>query len=115
MDVIKMGTRKTSDTNKVNKNEFLERISKKNNIPLADVKRVYNAIIDEFKVVMCSGSELSLTGFGTFSMKKHRGHPVQFDSKAIDDYMVLKFTASDVLMTKIRDAYADGVRNAASL
>ena len=113
--VIDMDDKVQYDVDKINKNEFLDRIAKKNGIPLADVKCVYNAIIDEFKTVMCSGSELSLTGFGTFSLKKHKGHHVQFDSKVVDDYMVLKFRPSAVLMAKIRDAYADGVKNAASM
>lgn len=99
---------------KVNKNEFLERIANKNNMPLADIRFVYESIVDELKVVVCSGQDLSLTGFGTFSLKRHKGHPVQFEAKTdtVKDYVVLKFAASDVLMSKIRQAYEDGVAKA---
>lgn len=99
---------------KMNKNEFLSRIAKRNNLTLNDVKTVYDAIINELKIVVCSGQDLSLTGFGTFSLKKHKGHPVQFEAKSdvVNDYVVLKFTASDVLMSHIRAAYADGVAKA---
>lgn len=95
---------------KVNKNEFLESISNKTNIPLNTVKSVYNAIINEIRVVICSGKDLSLTGFGTFMLKKHKGHPVQFEAKSdkVKDYVVLKFAASDVLMSHIRQDYKNG-------
>jgi nucleoid DNA-binding protein len=95
---------------KINKNEFLESIAERYEMPLSDVRKIYDAIVDELKAVVCSGQDLSLTGFGTFSLKKHKGHPVQFESKAdtVEDYVVLKFTASDVLITNIRDAYSQG-------
>lgn len=96
---------------KVNKNEFLEEIAAKSNMPLSDVRVIYDAIVDGVKNVVCNGQDLSLTGFGTFSLKKHKGHPVQFEAKSdtVQDYVVLKFAASDVLMSKIRSAYAEGV------
>lgn len=96
---------------KVNKNEFLEMIAEQNNMPLTDVRTIYDAIVDGVKTVVCNGQDLSLTGFGTFTLKKHKGHPVQFEAKSdtVQDYVVLKFAASDVLMTKIREAYAKGV------
>lgn len=96
---------------KVNKNELLESIAKKNNMPIADVKRHHEAFVEEVKNIVCSGQDLSLTGFGTFSLKKHKGHPVQFEAKSdtVQDYVVLKFAASDVLMSRIRADYAKGV------
>lgn len=99
---------------KINKNEFLETIAEKHDIPLASVRNVYEAFVDELKTVVCSGQDLSLTGFGTFSLKRHKGHPVQFEAKTdtVKDYVVLKFAASDVLMSKIRQAYNDGVAKA---
>ena len=96
---------------KVNKNEFLRSISEEYNVPLAEVRMVFDAMVEGIKNVVCSGKDLSLTGFGTFSLRRHKGHPVQFEAKSdvVSDYVVLKFTASDVLMTKIRDAYSRGV------
>lgn len=90
--------------NKVNKNEFIERIAKKNDMNAIVVRETYDAIVDEILDVLCEGNSLSLTGFGVFSLKKHKGHPVQFEAQndKVDDYVVMKFAASDVLMNKIR-------------
>ena len=98
-----------SKLNKVSKNEFISRISSRCGFSRNDVRLFYDAFIDEIRDVICEGRDLSLTGFGTFSIKQHKGHPVQFHSTggSVDDYVVLKFTASDVLMDKIRKAYSD--------
>lgn len=95
---------------KVNKNEFLGEITEKTGLDANVVKTVYNAIVDEIRSVVCRGEDLSLTGFGSFSLKKHKGHPVQFEAKTekVKDYVVLKFAASDVLMSKIRHDYDHG-------
>lgn len=90
---------------KVNKNEFIELIAKKNNMDVGTVKTVYDAIISQLTDIVCEGQSLSLTGFGTFTLREHKGHPVQFEArvKSVGGYKVLKFTASDVLMSRIRD------------
>ena len=95
---------------KVNKNEFLGKIAEKTGLELNVVKTVYNAFVDEIRSVVCRGEDLSLTGFGSFSLKKHKGHPVQFEAKTdkVKDYVVLKFAASDVLMSNIRRDYDKG-------
>ena len=91
---------------KINKNEFISTVAKKNRIPVADVRLVYEAIIAEIKTTVCAGKELSLTGFGTFSLKKHKGHPVQFEAKTdtVKDYLILRFAPSDSMMTRIRES-----------
>lgn len=95
---------------KLNKNEFLSMIAKKYNVPVNDVHTVYNAFVDEIKDAVCKGHDVSLTGFGTFTLKRHKGHPVQFEAKTntVSDYVVLKFAASDVLTTRIRKDYESG-------
>ena len=65
---------------KVNKNEFLGEIAEKTGLELNVVKTVYNAFVDEIRSVVCRGKDLSLTVFGSFSLKKHKGHPVQFEA-----------------------------------
>ena len=102
--------RKVNPKVRVNKNEFLERISLKTGQSLDVVHLIYDACVNELQQIVCDRQDLSLTGFGVFSLKKHKGHPVQFEaaSDTVNDYVVLKFTASDVLMTKIRSAYALG-------
>ena len=92
---------------KVNKNEFLSAVSKRSGFNMTVIRAVYAAFIEEIKNVVCHGYDLSLTGFGSFLLKKHKGHPVQFEAKTdtVKDYIVLKFAASDVLMTDIRKNY----------
>ena len=106
--------RKAALKTRVNKNEFLERIATRTGRGLADVHAMYDEFVGELQSIVCNGQDLSLTGFGTFSLRKHKGHPVQFEAacNTVEDYVVLKFTASDVLMSKIRSAYSAGVSNA---
>lgn len=89
---------------KVNKNEFIERIAKDNNMDVDTVRTVYEAIVNELVDIVCKDQSLSLTGFGTFALHDHKGHPVQFGARveSVDDYKILKFAASDVLMSRIR-------------
>lgn len=98
---------------KVNKNDFYERVAERGQVETDTVKTVCEAIVRELTDIVCSGSNLSLTGFGTFLLKMHQGHPVQFKSKdkTVSAYPILKFTASDVLMSKIRDRCAGGENN----
>ena len=102
---------------KVNRNEFLDMVTQ--SLPCftdegvklsqADVRTVYDALVSKIKEIVVSGQDLSLTGFGSFTLKKHKGHPVQFEANedSVDDYVVLKFTASDVLMNSIRTAFKE--------
>jgi DNA-binding protein HU-beta len=95
---------------KVNRSELLERVAKKKGIQKRQLRDFYDAFVEEIKDSLCEGKDVSLTGFGTFGLQKHRGHPVQFtpDSDVVKDYVVLKFTVSDVLMTDIRNHYGEG-------
>lgn len=89
---------------KINKNDFLQLVSNRTGKEVAVVKEVYDAIVEQMKESVCAGCDVSLTGFGSFALKKHKGHPVQFEAKSdiVSDYYVLKFTVSDVLMSRIR-------------
>lgn len=83
--------------NRVSKREFLARVSGNSDIPARTVNRVYDAIIAELMDTMRRGDQLMLTGFGKFYRQEHKGHRVQFADKgssAIDDYFVLKFSAT---------------------
>lgn len=83
--------------NRVSKREFLARVSGNSHIPARTVNRVYDAIIAELMDTMRRGDQLMLTGFGKFYRQEHKGHRVQFADKgssAIDDYFVLKFSAT---------------------
>ena len=95
---------------KINKSELLAYIAKQNGITHKQARSVFDSIIDYIRENICEGKDVSLTGFGTFSLQKHKGHPVQFasDTNAVKDYVVVKFTASDALMTSIRKEYENG-------
>ncbi len=95
--------------NKVNKNEFIDRVVKRTGMDATSVRNVYDVIVDEIVNVLCEDKGLSLTGFGMFSLKEHKGHPVQFEAKQdkVDSYVVMRFTASDVLMQNIRKRMKD--------
>lgn len=109
---------------KINRNEFLEMVADAlpafgdtsgdfepaKKLSPEDVRKIYDVVVDLMKDVVCSGKDLSLTGFGSFTLKNHKGHPVQFEAsgESVEDYVVLKFTASDVLMNDIRNAHKKG-------
>ena len=67
--------------------------------------KAYTEIVDGIAYYTGNGYELSLTGFGVFVMKHHKGHPVQFgkSKSKVSDYDVLKFSASDVLNRRLRN------------
>lgn len=101
--------------NKVNKDEFLERVTLRlqRELPaeeagqrgrLFSVPDVYEAMIAETKAIVQAGDRLSLTGFGSYYAQTHKGHPVQFGSQTekVGDYRVFKFSASNVLNRELR-------------
>ncbi len=90
---------------KVNRNDFLQTVSENIDVPYGVVSAVYEGIADEIINVTKHGVKLSLTGFGAFYAQKHKGHPVQFSdsSETVDDYVVLKFSSSNVMNKRLRD------------
>jgi nucleoid DNA-binding protein len=85
------------DQRRVSKRSFLAQVSASSNIPQKVVNRVYDTIVDELLETMRRGDALMLTGFGKFHPQAHKGHRVQFadhGAKPIDDYFVLKFSAT---------------------
>lgn len=95
---------------KMNKSELLTCVAKENNLTQKQMRSVFDSIIECIRQNICEGKDVSLTGFGTFSLQKHKGHPVQFasSSNVVKDYVVVKFTPSDALMTSIRKDYDEG-------
>lgn len=97
---------------RVSKREFLAKVSTRSNIPIKTVNRVYDTILDELLDTMRRGDQLMLTGFGKFYPQAHKGHRVQFadgGAKAIDDYFVLKFSATrDVNKSLVQAPYEPG-------
>lgn len=92
---------------RVSKREFLAQVSATSDIPLRTINRVYDAILDELLETMRRGESLMLTGFGKFYPQAHKGHRVQFaedGAKAIDDYQVLKFSATRAVNKSLLEA-----------
>lgn len=100
---------KESASNKMNKSQFLSYVAHKNDIDNDILAQVYAAIVDGIADLTGNGKRLSLAGFGVFSAEIHKGHPVQFNPSAphVDDYIVLKYSASDVLNRRIRECYGN--------
>ncbi len=89
---------------KVIKSEILKNVRDKTGVKSKDVKAVYESILDERYNALANGDDVMLYGFGSFVLKKHKGQPVQFGAPVkLDDYYVLKFDASDVMMDKINE------------
>lgn len=94
---------------KMSKKQFLSDVAKANDMSIKDITYAYDAIIDGIEDVVSSGRSLSLTGFGVFYLHKHKGHPVQFEGATeVSDYVVFKFSASDVLNRRFREGYDNG-------
>lgn len=92
--------------NRISKKAFLQDVSKSVSVSEEDVNIVYNAIIDKIFENVIKMNSVSLTGFGNFYLQKHKGHPVQFKngkSKPVEDYLVLKFSASKTFNKNVRD------------
>lgn len=101
---------------KVNKSKFLAYVAAKNGMSITDVTKVFDSIVDGIMELTGDGHELSLTGFGVFTVKTHKGHPVQFGAingkrPNVKDYAVLKYSASDVLNRQIRERRGDLTEN----
>ncbi|MEO3931308.1 HU family DNA-binding protein [Micrococcaceae bacterium Sec7.4] len=99
--------KKKPDQNRVSKREFLAQVSGTSEIPLRTVTSVYDAILDELLETMRRGDALMLTGFGKFYPQSHAGHRVQFaggGGEAIDDYFVLKFSATRAVNKSLLEA-----------
>lgn len=112
---------------KVTKKQFLTMVSKDeevarlldeiaslgvvdSDVKLEAVNAIYEAITDRIVDSVKEGKRVSLAGFGSFQLQKHKGHPVRFKSgeSAMPDYMVLKFTVSDIVSKDVRYVGLDG-------
>lgn len=103
---------------KVKKDEFLADVCDRMNKAIVDrygencgyavsaglTEMFYESLIDSIKASVLSGKKLILTGFGSFCVKTHKGHPVQFGDSAstVGSYKVVKFLPSNVLIRELR-------------
>ena len=90
---------------KITKRAFISKLADEKGLTVREAGDLYESFIDIILDEITKGNVVSLTGFGTFSLRFHKGHNICFatDKKKIDDYYVLKFTSSNTLNAKLRD------------
>ena len=95
---------KNDNKEKMNRSEFLARVAKRTGYSRRMIVEVYDAMVDEFVAAMRDKKQLLLTGFGTYFVQQHKGHPVQFSggNEMVEDYDVLKFSPSNILKQRVR-------------
>ena len=93
-----------NDRNKIKKRDIINRIAKETGVSNVQVKKICDMFIAIIKDELCKGREVSISGFGSFFIRRHKGHPVQFGAKdgEIKDYPVVRFTASKVFAAYIK-------------
>lgn len=89
---------------KVTRKQLLEQVAQDSGVDVAVVNQVYNSLVDCIVESVSAGNHMSLTGFGNFYRQTHKGHPVQFESSdsIVQDYALLKFSASDTINKRLR-------------
>lgn len=86
---------------KVTKRPFIAKLAEKG-YTLKEASDIYKAFVDSLIEEVLKGNEVMLTGFGRFSLKLHKGHPIKFTDTPMPDYLVLKFVASNTLSKNLR-------------
>ncbi|MEU0942498.1 HU family DNA-binding protein [Streptomyces canus] len=84
----------TTTNPRVCKREFISRIATRSGLPVRVVKEVYESLLGELTGAVSCGESVVLPSFGRFYRQDHKGHKVRFGKSDIDDYVVLKFSAS---------------------
>ena len=94
---------------RINKRDFVARVSEEYNIPVSFVRDTYDCIWEMMHTLLIDGHEISLSSVGVFSLKVHKGHKARtsndFDnggSTVVNDYHVIKFAASDTWRARVR-------------
>lgn len=87
---------------KVSKRPFLVAL-KKQGYTFEEAVNIYESFMKVLLDEVLKGNEVTLTGFGNFTLKYHKGHPVQFtDKDSVGGYLTLKFLPSTVLSKRLR-------------
>lgn len=104
--------------NRENRRAFAEKVAASLNknpcraheYSISEIETVFGTMLEQLVNTVKEGKEQFFTGFGSFYLQKHKGHPVQFGSAEteISDYVTLKFSASNNLSTKLRDDFRAG-------
>lgn len=103
-DKIKNTKLNANKQKKINKEMFIAAVAERTGLTQATVSTVFDAYQEEIIDRVTNNEEVSITGFGRFYLQRHKGHPVQFSimNETVHDYVVFKFSASNVLNNKLR-------------
>lgn len=88
---------------RVSKREFISRVAARSGRPIKTVSLIYEALFDELTESVSGGESVVLTGIGRFYRQDHKGHKVRFGKEDVDDYSVLKFSASRSINRRMAD------------
>lgn len=91
---------------RISKREFISRVAVRSGLTVRVVSDVYEALFGELGDAVASGETVVLTGFGRFYRQAHKGHKVRFGKVDVDDYHVLKFSASRTINRQLDDEAA---------
>lgn len=83
---------------------------KDRNYTVEEMEMIFSTMLEQLIETTKEGKEQFFTGFGSFYLQRHKGHPVQFNSSdaEISDYVTLKFSASNNLNTQLREEFRAG-------
>lgn len=96
-----MTTNLSDQRQRISKREFISRVAERSGWPIKTVSSVYEGMLDELLHAVSHGESVALTGFGRFYRQTHRGHKVHFGPSEVEDYSVLKFSASRTVNRKL--------------
>lgn len=89
---------------KLNREDIIVRAAKKAGMTIEDMTDCVMAFEEAMVEAAMEGKTVCLTGFGKFYLQRHKGHPIQFakDTPQVTNYLVFKFSASNVLNATLR-------------
>ena len=91
---------------RISKREFISRVAVRSGLTVRTVSDVYEALFGELGDADSTGETVVLTGFGRFFRQAHKGHKVRFGKRDVDDYHVLKFSASRTINRQLDEEAA---------
>ena len=92
----------------MNMTDVLKEIASRTGMTYEETRRVYKAFVDVLAEALAEEEGVTLTGLGRFSIRKHKGHYVNYsDTKErIADYDVIHFGASRTFKQLLEEAKA---------
>ena len=94
--------------NKTTKRPFITRLCEKKGCTVKEASVIYEMFIATLMDEILAGNKVILTGFGDFMLKSHKGHKIRFSKNdVIDEYLTLKFSASNTLNRQLRESSND--------